>query len=121
MKKPAILEFNGKQYTFLFNNRSLAMLERSIGRSILSILSGTGQHIMQAMTIDVTVAGIKYGLQELGDKDPYDVIDEICDAGKLLDDINGAIMEAWFNTGIFIKWAGAKETEAVPSKKKASK
>ena len=121
MKKPAILEVNGKQYTFLFNNRSLAMLERSIGRSILSILSGTGQHIMQAMTIDVTVAGIKYGLQELGDKDPYDVIDEICDAGKLLDDINGAIMEAWFNTGIFIKWAGAKETEEVPSKKKASK
>jgi hypothetical protein len=49
------------------------------------------------------------------------VIDEICDAGKLLDDINGTIMEAWFNTGIFIKWAGAKEAAAVPSKKKESK
>lgn len=121
MKKPAILEVNGKQYTFQFDNRSLAMLERSIGRSILSILSGSRQHIVQTLTIEVTAAGIKYGLQELGDKDPYDVIDEICDAGKLLDDINGTIMEAWFNTGIFIKWAGAKEAAAVPSKKKASK
>ena len=121
MKKPVILEVNGKKYTFLFTNRSLAMVERSIGRSILSILNGNQFSIIRDMTIEVTVAGIKYGLQELGDKDPYDVIDEICDAGKLLDDINGAIMEAWFNTGIFIKWAGAKETEAVPSKKKESK
>lgn len=122
MKKPAILDVNGKQYTFLFNNRSLAMMERSIGRSILSILSGNQYSILKDMTIDVTAAGIKYGLQDIGEKDPYDVIDEICDGGRLIDDINGTIMEAWFNTGIFIKWAGAETAEPKTSRsRKASK
>ena len=106
MKKPVILEVNGKKYTFLFTNRSLAMVERSIGRSILSILNGNQFSIIRDMTIEVTAASIKYGMQELGQKDPYDVIDEICDDGGLLDHINEAILEAWFNTGIFFKWAG---------------
>jgi hypothetical protein len=66
-------------------------------------------------------------MQELGQKDPYDVIDEICDDGGLLDHINEAILESWFNTGIFFKWAGKpapqemKATEERPPVKKRRK
>lgn len=118
MKKSAVLNVNGQEYIFSFNNRSLAMMERSIGRSILSILSGTQAAIIRDMTIDVTAAGIKYGLQEIGNRDPYDVMDEICSAGGTVDQINASIIEGWIKTGLFLKWAEPEKTETKPTEKK---
>lgn len=103
MKKSTTFEVGGKQYTFLFTNRSLAMMERSIGRSILSIMSSGQLEIMQAMTISTIAAGIKHGLQELGDKDAYDVIDEICDAGGSIDVIAANLISALLATGLFTR------------------
>lgn len=109
MKKATTFDVNGKQYTLLFTNRSLAMMERSIGRSLLSIMTGGQLAILQAMTISTVAAGIKYGLQELGDKDPYDFIDELCDAGSSIDEISAYIIEALLKTGLFTKGTAPME------------
>lgn len=117
MKKATTFDVNGKQYTLMFTNRSLAMMERSIGRSILSIMTSGQVAIMQAMTISTVAAGLKYGLQDIGDKDPYDVIDEICDAGGSIDVIAAHIIKAMYDTGLFTN--GTAPERKVETKAKA--
>lgn len=102
MKKATTFEVNGKKYTLMYNIRSLANLEQSIGCSILSIMGGSAIGLIKSMNIDVMAAAVKYGLQELpDDKDPYDFLDEICGAGYNLDALGGKIIEAWMATGFF--------------------
>lgn len=116
MKKATTFEVNGKKYTLMYNNRSLANLERSIGRSILSIMGGSATDMVRNMTIDVMAASIKYGLQDMPDgKDPYDMLDEICDNGYNLDALGGKIIEAWLETGFFT--AGTPNRKATATKK----
>lgn len=102
MKEPTIFEVGGKKYTLIFTIRSLANLERSIGRSILSIISGTQANWMKNMTVDFTAYGLKYGLQGMPDKfDPYDVIDEIFQNGMELNELTGQVLLAIERTGLF--------------------
>lgn len=103
MKKAIEFEQGKKKYTFMFSIRSLAGMERSLGRSILYLLTSGLKGIVSQATIEFTAAGVKYGLQELGDKDPYDWIDEFCEEGGTLDDINGHIIEAITASGLFTK------------------
>ena len=103
MKKAIEFEQGNKKYTLMFSIRSLAGMERSLGRSILYLLASGIKGIVNQANIDFTAAGIKHGLQELGDKDPYDWIDEFCEAGGTLDEINGHIIEAITASGLFTK------------------
>ncbi|WP_302296998.1 hypothetical protein [Mitsuokella multacida] len=124
MKEPTIFEAGGKKYTLMFSIRSLDNLERSIGRSILSIIAGTQTNWMQNMTIAFTAYGLKYGLQNMPDKfDPYDVIDEIFQAGMDMNELTGYVLLAIKNTGLFTirMTAPAEKTDKTKTQEKELK
>ncbi len=108
----------------MFSIRSLDNLERSIGRSILSIIAGTQTNWMQNMTIAFTAYGLKYGLQNMPDKfDPYDVIDEIFQAGMDMNELTGYVLLAIKNTGLFTirMTAPAEKTDKTKTQEKELK
>lgn len=119
MKEPVVLKAGNNEYTFVFDIRALANVERSIGRSILSIVSAGAVNTIQSLSIDVIAAGVKYGMQGMPeDKDPYDVLDEMCEAGATIDNIGGKILEALYKTGLFLKLPDKPATKKAPAKSK---
>lgn len=101
MKENVVLKAGNNEYTFVFDIRALANMERSIGRSILSIVSAGAVNTIRSLSIDVIAAGVKYGMKGTDDEDPYDIIDEMCEAGATIDEIGGKILEALYKTGLF--------------------
>lgn len=116
MKEPVVLKAGNNEYTFVFDIRALANVERSIGRSILSIVSAGAVNTIRSLSIDVIAAGVKYGMKGVEDEDPYAVIDEMCEAGATIDEIGGKILEALYKTGLFLKLPDEK-----PATKKTAK
>lgn len=111
MKKEVIFTQGNKEYKISFTIRSIAELERSIGRSIISMYA-SGAGIIRMCGIEFTANALRYGMVNIGDRDPYDVIDEFCEDGGLIDTLNGRIFDALAATGFFMKAAGAaKELE----------
>jgi len=121
MKKDITFRQGKKEYTISFNIRSLAELERSIGRSLVFIYFSGPAGMIRQCDITFTANALKYGLKDIGDKDPYDVIDEFCDAGGILDTLNGYILEAINETGFFIKAKKAAEEPEEPEEPEKSK
>ena len=107
MKKDITFTQGPRTYSISFNIRTLAELERSIGRSLLFMYSSGGAGMIRQCDIHFTANALKNGLKDIGDRDPYDVIDEYCDNGGTLDFLNGYIFNAINETGFFIKTAGA--------------
>ncbi len=101
MKKPTTFKIGEREYTLAFSVRALANMERSIGRSILSIITGTQANWMSSMTIDFTASGIKYGLQTEERFDPYDIIDDAFEHGMELNELTGYVLLAIEQTGLF--------------------
>ena len=94
MKKDVIFTQGPRTYSISFNIRTLAELERSIGRSLLFMYSSGGAGMIRQCDIHFTANALKYGLKDIGNRDPYDVIDEYCDNGGTLDFLNGYIFNA---------------------------
>ena len=115
MKENVVLKAGNNEYTFVFDIRALANMERSIGHSILSIVSAGAVNTIRSLSIDVIAAGVKYGMKGADDEDPYDIIDEMCEAGATIDEIGGKILEALYKTGLFLKLPDEK-----PAAKKAT-
>ena len=109
MKKDITFKQGKKDYTISFNIRSLAELERSLGRSLLFMYASGLAGMIRQCDITFTANALKYGLKDIGDKDPYDFIDEFCEAGGILDTLNSYILEAINKTGFFMKAAEAAE------------
>lgn len=101
MKKPTTFKIGEREYTLAFSVRALANMERSIGRSILSIIAGTQANWMSSMTIDFTASGLKYGLQTEERFDPYDIIDDAFEHGMELNELTGYVLLAIEQTGLF--------------------
>lgn len=102
MKKPTTFKIGEREYTLVFTIRALANMERSIGRSILSITESTQAEWMRSMTIDFTAYGLKYGLQGMPDKfDPYKVIEDAFEHGMGQNELTGYVLLAIERTGLF--------------------
>jgi len=118
MKKETKFTVADKEYTLCYSNRDLANVERSIGRSLLSVIMVPTAETIRSMSIDVIVAGVLYGVKELNGEDPYDFIDRFCEAGGTLDALGGLILNAWIETGLFTSGKTVMpEEEKTPSKK----
>lgn len=113
MKKSIDIKIGDKTYSLMYNTKSLAQAERSIGRSLVFML---GQVMVNpamgnAINIDFTVACLNAGLQDKPkDFDAYDFIDAYCEQGGNLDELNAYIFEAIVASGLFTK-GDSKATE----------
>lgn len=102
MKKPTTFKIGEREYTLVFTIRALANMERSIGRSMLSIVAGTQAEWIRSMTVDFTAYGLKYGLQGMPEKfDPYQVIEDAFAHGVELNELTGYVLLAIEQTGLF--------------------
>ena len=100
MKKTVEMTAAGKTWELCFTIRSLAVFERKIGKSVISLFAGGVVYLVQTMDIDATVAGLRCALS-LSEDEAYDLIDEVCRGGGNLDYINGCIINAIRATGLF--------------------
>ena len=100
MKKTVEMTAAGKKWELCFTIRSLAVFERKIGKSVISLFTGGVVHMIERMDIDATVAGLRCALS-LSEDAAYDLIDEVCQGGGNLDYINGRIIDAIRATGLF--------------------
>lgn len=108
MKKATDFKIGDTTYSMSFDIRSLASMERSLGRSIFSIFAGTLKDVLAGMEIDVLAAAVKHGVANLRDEDPYDFIQRYCDEGGDYDTFAGLVLTALTNTGLFTKGKAAK-------------
>lgn len=115
MKKEVIFTQGNKEYKITYTIRSLAELERSIGRSLLFMYASGPAGMVRQCDITFTANALKCGLVDIGDRDPYDVIDEYCENGGILDTLNGHILDAINQTGFFMKAAQAAEPQTAPT------
>ena len=102
MKKITTLKVGDKEYQLMFTMRALAAVEQDIGESLLFIL-GNPLNAVRKLTISVVAAGIRHGLVDGKDKDPYDVLDEIIENGGSIDETAAVILQAWRDSGLFTK------------------
>lgn len=113
MKKATVFKIGDKEYSMSFNIRSLANMERSLGRSIFSIFAGTMQEMLEKMEIDVLAAAVANGIDGLGEEDPYDFMQRYFDDGGDYDTFAGLVLKAFIDTGLFMKGKAAKPKVAV--------
>ena len=118
MKKTIEIKFNKKTYELCYTIKSLAMMERLINKSITYIFSSGVDNLVKQANIDFTVAGLVAGLNLKSQDDAYDFVDEFCQAGGNLDELNGKIIEAVIATGLFIQGTAAPSEIVVPKKQK---
>ena len=123
MKKTIKIKIDKTEYELCYTIRSLAMFERLIGKSLTSLFSGSPQTLVQKANIDFTVAGLISGLSLKDEDAAYDLIDKYCAAGGDLDELNGAILAAVIETGLFTrgKTQQPKEKAAKKTAKPAAK
>ena len=117
MKKATTFKIGEKEYSMVFDCRSLASMERSIGRSILSIFANTPGNLVKSVGIDVLVSAIQYGIKDLGDEDPYDFLQRFCDEGGNIDLFTGLVLDAFLSTGLFTTGKAPAEAKKPPAKK----
>ncbi|WP_196600030.1 hypothetical protein [Pectinatus frisingensis] len=110
-----------KKYELCFNIKSLARMERAIGKSITSLFAAGPRGLVQQLDINVTASALQNGI--MGDKETdiekaYDIIQEFCDNGGTLDRLNAKIITAINGTGLFIPGVKEKPPEMMYEKKK---
>jgi hypothetical protein len=114
-----------KEYEMYFTIGDMRNLEREIGKSLISIINLGPEHIEEAMTIDVDVAAVRYGLhdKQRTDEEIYDIIQQFCDDGHNVDQLSGVFFQAIVETGIFYPTkvvTAAKNAEKVLTQEKKS-
>ena len=119
MKKSVEIKIKDKVYELCYDIRSLARLEKLIGKSLIYVFGNGGAHMLRQTDIGFTVAGLIVGLKLKSEDEAYDLIDAYCEAGGDVDHICGIVIEAIVVTGLFTM--GMAKNEAVPMAKNAKK
>ena len=121
MKKQTIFQTaNGKQLTLCLNIGDMMALEQEIGRSLFSVIAEIAGGNLRAMDLRYTVAALRRALPEPeADDGVILLIEEHCAAGGTLDDINQALLQTIFATGLFTRGKNveAPEEDVTPKKK----
>ena len=120
MKKQTIFKTaDGKQLVLCLTIRDMMALEQEIGKSLFSVIAETGRGSLRPMDLQYTVAALRWALPSPEeDAAIIGIIEEHC-AGGTLDDINQAILQAIFATGLFTRGKNdeAEAKEVTPKKK----
>lgn len=113
MKKTVVLKVNEKTtYDLGYNLKQLSRAERMLGRSIISIFAGNLEEILSKATLDFTSIMLMAGLDVSEDR-AFEIINEFC-VDNSIDELNGIIINAIMQTGLFTKAAKAQTPEPQP-------
>ena len=120
MKKQTIFKTaDGKQLVLCLTIRDMMALEQEIGKSLFSVIAETGRGSLRPMDLQYTIAALRWALPSPEeDAAIIGIIEEHCATGGTLDDINQAILQAIFATGLFTR---EKNDEAAAEDVKAKK
>lgn len=127
MKKTVLFAVNTgtpeeKNYELGFNILDLRNMEKEFGQSIISVFSEGPKGLVKQVDTNFTVAALRNGLPErLPDDQVYDLIQQYCDAGHELDEINSLLIRAIMETGLFTPDKKKKETKNAADAKKQGK
>ena len=122
MKNKIAFTVGKEKHEMYFSIGDMRNLEKEIGKSLISIINLGPDHITEAMTIDVDVAAVRYGLHDKirNDEEIYDLLQQYCDDGHNLDQFSGVFFTALIETGLFYPnkvVTEAKNAEKVPAMK----
>lgn len=125
MKESVKILAGEKTYDLYFDIGDMRNMEREINRSILSLYT---EGLLRNITIDVIVAAIRYGIHDekhgkRTDEECYDIVQAFCDAGGDIDNMAGAVINAFLKSGLFGHYPKEKnkETEKETSSSTPSK
>lgn len=122
MKEQITLKIGAKQYPLYLTIGDMRLLERGINRSILSVMTGGLQAILEQINIDCLIELVRYGVHDekhgrRSDDECYDFLQAYCDDGHDLDEVTGLFIQAIWNTGLYVNTAktrkNAQTTEPV--------
>ena len=92
----------GKTLTLCLSIGEMMALEQEIGRSLFSVIGDIGSGDLRALDLRYTIAALRRALPAPeADDTIIRIIEEHCAAGGTLDDINHAILQTVFATGLF--------------------
>jgi hypothetical protein len=120
MKNKIAFTVGKEKHEMYFTIGDMRNLEQDIGKSLISIINLGPDHITEAMTIDVNVAAVRYGLHDKNrdDEEIYDLLQQYCDDGHNLDHFSGIFFRSLVETGLFYPnkvVTEAKNVEKVPA------
>ena len=114
MKEQTTLTVNGEKYELLYTLGIMRQIERTLGCSLISILTRFDGNAQERVGIDFIMANL-----QLSEDKAYDLIDKYCEGEGTLDTLVGFLMMALYNTGFFIpKIPEEVETQVEEQKKK---
>ncbi len=114
MKEQITIQIKDKQYPLYLTIGDLRMLERGIGHSVLSIISGnTVDDAVSYIMTDELVELIRWGIHDdkhgkRTDDECYDFLQAYCDGGHNYDEATALFIRAVWNTGLFVPLPGLK-------------
>lgn len=121
MKKQTIFKMaNGKQLTLCLSIGDMMALELEIGRSLFSVIAEIAGGSLRAMDLRYTIAALRRALPAPEEDDAIiQIIEEHCAAGGTLDDINQALLQTVFATGLFSRQKNdaVQEEDVMPKEK----
>lgn len=120
MKEQTTLTVNGEKYELLYTLGIMRQIERTLGCSLISILTRFDGNVQARVGIDFIMANLQYAVVGgLSEDKAYDLIDKYCEGEGTLDTLAGFLMMALYNTGFFIpKLPEEVEAQVEEQKKK---
>ena len=121
MKKQTIFKTaDGKHLALCLTIRDMMALEQEIGKSLFSVIAETGHGSLRPMDLRYTVAALRWALPSPEeDAAIIQLVENHCAAGGTLDDINQALLQTVFATGLFTRGKNDEAAaEEVPPKEK---
>ena len=102
MEKYTEIKMSGKMFKLSFNIRRLAKLEREAGKTVMELLQAIS--VTGTISIDTTIVAFANSQTEpLQLNEAADVLQEYCDNGGSLNELNIALIEAIYESGIVIR------------------
>lgn len=126
MKETVNVKIGGTNYELYLTIGDMRRVEKELGQSILSVMSGDVQHLLQEFGIDVVVALLKYAIHDKlhgkrTDAQVYDIIQQYCDDGNDLDRLSGMLISVIWNTGLFGQIKAPRKNAKTETAKESSK
>ena len=121
MKKQTVFKMaDGRQFMLCLTIRDMMALEQEIGKSLFSVIAEMGRGNLRSLDLQYTVAALRWALPAPAeDAEIIGIIEEHCAAGGTIDDINQAIVQTVFATGVFTRGKNDEAAaEDVTAKKK---
>lgn len=121
MKKQTVFKMaDGRQLMLCLTIRDMMALEQEIGKSLFSVIAEMGHGNLRSLDLQYTVAALRWALPKPQEEDAViRLIEEHCAAGGTIDDINQALVQTMFATGVFTRGKNDEASaEDVTAKKK---